>query len=138
TADISVYADGTAAAGVMFNNDLTDVRKGAWGAPLPPHHYTVKVALNGESKVYTVAQHQYQSWITRLPGDHRLVNIQRDLGYLEQAGAILSYDRTTGVANDAVRRLTGCASQVPFAANCLEKHMPTGGGRNDIGYTTRA
>ena len=138
TADISVYADGNVAADVMFNNDLTEVRKGSWGPAMPPQRYTATVALNGEAGSNTVTQYQFQDWITRVRSDNARVNVQKDLAYLEQAGAVLPYDRSTGVSNSTINGFADCALDTPLAANCLAKYMPTTGARHDIGYTTQA
>ncbi|TAL04118.1 MAG: hypothetical protein EPO08_02395 [Rhodospirillaceae bacterium] len=155
TADVTAYPDGSVTADVQFNNDLTSVIAGhpyANPAPLPPQVYTATVTLGSQSQGYTVTQYQYQDWHVMLntvgapllnvsSSASPAMNVQHDLAYLEHSGAVLSYDRTTGVYNSTVVNSFVNVEQAagfgtPLAANGITRYMPQTGGRPDIGYTT--
>ncbi|MES2887655.1 MAG: hypothetical protein V4739_06540 [Pseudomonadota bacterium] len=161
TADVTAYADGTLTADVQFNNDLTTVlpqsgRVNPQGA-LPPLQYDATVNLQGRSFAYPgLRQLQYTDWHVvvgsldtpattaasrRLP----LLNVQHDLAHLQRSGAVMPYDRTTGVANESqpgnalslIANVRGRADfGLPLTANGVTPYMPMTGGRADIGYTT--
>ena len=161
-ADVTAYADGSFSADVQFNNDLTTILPSTGStnpaAALPALQYTATINFQGMPPVTnTVSQIQYTDWhaVLNSAGAPMLnvsssagpaINVQHDLAYLEHTGAILPYDRTTGVANlpaqygtafysiATVMASTGFGT--PFAKNGLERYMGQTGGRPDIGYTT--
>lgn len=162
TADVTAYADGSFAADVQFNDDLTTVLPSTGtvnpATALPALQYTATVNFQGMAPVsQTVSQIQYTGWHVMLnsagaPMLHvsattvPAINVQHDLAYLEHSGAILSYDRTTGVANvptqygtafySIANILAGTGFGIPLAKNGITPYMPQTGGRSDIGYTT--
>ncbi|MGZ3239204.1 MAG: RIFT barrel domain-containing protein, partial [Burkholderiaceae bacterium] len=161
TADVTAYADNSVTADVQFNNDLTTIlpSNGAVNpqAELPPLQYTATINLQGTQINRTVSQVQYTGWhvVLNSAGAPMLnvssstepaINVQHDLAYLEHSGAVLPYDRTTGVANDStqygttfysIASVMGTAGfGTPLAINGLERYMAQTGGRPDIGYTT--
>jgi hypothetical protein len=162
TADITAYSDGSVTADVQFNYDLTTVLPSTGSinpaAPLPALQYTATINFQTMSPVSNaVSQRQYTGWHRVLNSNGApvlnvsssagpAINVQHDLAYLEHTGAILSYDRTTGVINDAnhyatpfysISRIISTAGFAsPLATNGLERYMAQTGGRGDIGYTT--
>ncbi|HEY8101253.1 MAG TPA: hypothetical protein VIF82_10915, partial [Burkholderiaceae bacterium] len=161
TADVTAYADGSVTADVQFNNDLTTILPSSGSvnsqAALPPLQYTATINLQGTSTSRTVSQIQYTGWhvVLNSAGAPMLnvssstgpaINVQHDLAYLEHSGAVLPYDRTTGVTNQPtqygsafysiayVMGTTGFGT--PFSSNGLERYMGQTGARPDIGYTT--
>lgn len=162
TADVTAYADNSFAADVQFNNDLTTILPSTGStnpaAALPALQYTATINFQSMSPVSnTINQLQYTGWhrVLNTAGSPMLsaaystgsaINVQHDLAYLEHSGAILPYDRTTGVANvptqpgTAFYSITNIMANAtfgtPFAQNGLTTYMPQTGGRPDIGYTT--
>jgi hypothetical protein len=162
TADVTAFADGSFTADVQFNNDLTTILPSTGTvnphAALPPIQYTATINLQGASINRTISQIQYTGWhvvlnsagapvLSASSSTGSAINVQHDLAYLEHSGAILSYDRTTGVANVPAQSGTAFYSienimantgfGTPFASNGVLTYMPTTGGRADIGYTTQ-
>ncbi len=161
TADVTAYADGSVTADVQFNNDLTTIipLSGAVNpqAALAPLQYSATVNLQGTPTNYSVSQIQYTDWhvvrnsvgaplLNVSSANTPAINVQHDLAYLQHSGAILPYDRATGVAYqptqygnafNAIANVKSVAGfGTPFAANGVTQYMPTTGGRADIGYTT--
>jgi hypothetical protein len=162
TADVTAYADSSFAADVQFNNDLTTILPSTGStnpaAALPALQYTATINFQGMPPVSnTVSQVQYTGWhvvlnsagapmFSAASSTGVAINVQHDLAYLEHSGAILSYDRTTGVANVPTQSGTAFYSianimassdfGAPLAKNGLLPYMPNTGGRADIGYTT--
>lgn len=162
TADVTAYANGSFAADVQFNNDLTTIvpYPGTINpqAALPALQYTATVNFQTMAPVSkTVNQVQYTGWhivlntggapmLTAASSTGSAINVQHDLAYLEHSGAILPYDRTTGVANvptqygtafySIANIMAGTGFGTPLAKNGLTLFMGQTGGRPDIGYTT--
>ncbi len=147
TADVSVFADGSAMADVQFNNDITTVipQSGTVNPQpaLPALAYMATIKFQGVQTTQTVNQVQYTNWhapvwSTRAPQ----VNVQHDIAQLETAGAVLPYDLTTGVNNSLLQNydqgiLKKAGFGLPLAANGVTTYMPMTGGRPDIGFTTQ-
>ncbi|HEY8099529.1 MAG TPA: hypothetical protein VIF82_02155 [Burkholderiaceae bacterium] len=161
TADVTYYADGSATADVQFNNDLTTILPQSGSnnpqAALPALQYDATVTFQGTPTNYSINQVQYSDWHVVLnsagapvlnvsSSSPPAINVQQDLAYLEHSGAILPYDRTTGVANQptqygnafySIATVTAVAGfGTPYAINGVTPSMPGTGGRADIGYTT--
>lgn len=147
TADVTAYADGSVTADVQFNNDLTTLIPAVRYAnpgPLAPQKYSATVTLNDKATSFSnLTQYQYQDWHALLASKAQpAINVQHDLAYLEHSGAILPYDRTTGVSSTLLQDFQTHIIQAPdfgapLAGNGVTKYMPTTGGRPDIGYTTQ-
>jgi YetA-like protein len=147
TADVTVHADQSITADVQFNNDLTSViaaHSYANPAALPPQNYSATITLNGVAQTFSnITQYQYQDWhavVSTVPASS--LNVQRDLAYLEHAGAVLPYDRTTGVSSATLQNyqasiINAAGFGKPLAVNGITQYMPQTGGRADIGYTTQ-
>jgi hypothetical protein len=161
TADVTAYADGSATADVQFNNDLTTIipQSGSVNpqAALLALQYSATVNLQGTPYSYDITQVQYSDWhaVLNSVGAPVLnassnltpaINVQHDLAYLEHSGAVLPYDRNTGVSNhpnqqyDPFTAMVNMAATAgfgsPYAQNGVTPYMPSTGGRADIGYTT--
>jgi hypothetical protein len=146
TADISRAKDGSVNADVQFNNDLTTIIPGCSycnPGPLSPQVFSATVSLNGVNQSFgPITQYQYQNWHTLIvaAGSSEQFNVQHDLRYLQFAGAVLPYDRATGVNNSLLLQYVDLSSQpgfgAPLAVNGVTQYMPMTGGRGDIGYTT--
>lgn len=147
TADVSVFADGSATADVQFNNDLTTVipKTGHVNpqAPLPPLSYSATIDFQGKQTTHTVSQFQYTSWHAILwSNTPPTVNIQHDVAQLQRTGAILPYDLATGVNASLLQDYERNFLQKPgfgrpLASNGVSPYMPMTGGRPDIGFTTQ-
>ena len=148
TADVSVFADGSAVADVQFNNDLTTIlpQTGSENPqpPLPAIAYRATINFQGNQTSQTVSQVQYTSWHKTLWSsvEPQLFNVQHDIAQLAMAGAILPYDFGTGVNNSLLATydkniLKASDYGQPLARNGVTTYMPTTGGRADIGYTTQ-
>jgi len=147
TADVTLYADQSMTADVQFNNDITSVIKASRYAnppALPPQQFSTTITLNGAATTFNnITQYQYQDWhavVSSLPASS--LNVQHDLAYLQHAGAVMPYDRTTGVSSTTLQNyqtsIIGAAGfGKPLAVNGVEQYMPGTGGRVDIGYTTQ-
>jgi hypothetical protein len=147
TADVSVFADGSAVADVQFNNDLTTILPagGTVGpqAALPALAYTATINFRGKVVTQSVSQDQYTDWHAIVQSASTVpFNIQHDIAQLKSAGAILPYDLATGVNKTLLQDYDQFIVQsagfgLPLAANGLRTYMPNTGGRSDIGYTTQ-
>jgi hypothetical protein len=157
-ADVTLFADGSVVADVQYNNDIATIVGRGQGAieREPGLRYTADTTLGEKTDRQTIGpQYMYQDWHTVLyskgnPG----INVQHDLAYLEQAGAVLPYDLETGVSlaafNNAIGGALGYNAKnagynsgrsgpdfgAPLSPNGIAKTMGTTGGRGDIGYTT--
>ena len=148
TVDLTAYADGTFSADVQFNNDLAPTTSGDSPTYLPAGTLTYDAAIvqNGSTaySVSNLTQYQYQDWhqLVYSNGSGPQVNIQHDIAYLEQTGAIANYDLTTGVSTTTLSgeasALSAAGWNTPLAANGVTQYMPMTGGRGDIGPTTAA
>jgi len=155
TADVTAYADGSVTADVQFNNDITSIISGIpYHNPgaLAPQIYFTTVTFGDQSQNYSITQYQYQDWHVVLNSegiaDHfvsssqpPVFNAQHDLAYLEHSGAVLSYDRTTGVVPKLLQgwvnfHINQAGFGSPLAVNGVTQYMPMTGGRADIGFTT--
>jgi len=148
TADVSVFADGTAMADVQFNNDLTTVLPQSGSVnpqgPLTPLAYTTTIDFQGKQIAQNITNHtQYSDWhATVWTAPAPQLNVQRDIAQLQRSGAILPYDLATGVNNTLpqsydVNIMQKVGFGAPLAGNGLSTYMPGTGGRPDIGFTTQ-
>ena len=147
TADVTLYADGSAMADVQFNNDLTTViaAGGTVGpqAPLAALAYTATINFQSTSATRTVSQDQYADWNSIVwSSTTPQFNVQHDIAQLISAGATLPYDVSTGVTNSLPQNydkniLQATDFGLPLARNGITRYMPNTGGRPDIGFTTQ-
>ena len=147
--DVTVFTGGGYSVQAQFNNDEA---MGATGGTVT---YQAVVRMDGrEVDRETVTQAQYQNWretysSTAVDGGQGLggpaegwLNIQHDVRYLQETGAIAQYDLAVGISETLLQQW-GTAAQAagwgtPLATNGVTTYMPTTGGREDLGMTTAA
>jgi Ca2+-binding RTX toxin-like protein len=147
--DVTAYAGGGYSVQAQFNNDEA---MGPTGGTVT---YTAVVRMDGrEVDRQSVTQAQYQNWrelyaSNETDGGQGIgaptrgwLNIQHDIPYLQETGAIARYDLDFGIAET---KLAGWATQMqsaswgqPLSANGVTQYMPMTGGRDDLGITTAA
>lgn len=139
TFDVTAFQDGTFKTDAQFNNDLA---MQAVGGPVT---YDVTISQNGQTAFSQsgLSQVQYQTWHHVLWSNGApQVNIQQDVRALENTGAILPYDLSTGVSqtifNAQANTMTAAGWGDPLSPNGVTQNMPMTGGRADIGPTTVA
>lgn len=147
--DVTAYEGGGMSVEAQFNNDVAMSTNG--GAV----SYDVTVNMDGHIVAQqSVNQAQYQNWhqsfsSNELDGGQGLgdassgwLNIQHDVGYLQQTGAVAHYDLNVGIADSLIAEYTaamqGDGWGQPLAVNGITQYMPGTGGRADIGFTTEA
>ena len=137
--DITAFANGAFSSDVRFNNDIAMQPVG--GTVI----YSESIVQDGKtvSRHTRITQYQYQDWHTvvgTVPSSAQ-VNIQHDIAYLEQTGAIPYYDLHLGVAASILRQEAAMMAspgwEAPLSANGITEGMPGVGGRPDIGPTTQ-
>lgn len=147
--DVTAYAGGGYSVQAQFNNDEA---MGATGGTVT---YTAVVRMDGlEVDRQTVTQAQYQNWrelysSSEANGGQGLgdpsrgwLNIQHDIPYLQDTGAIARYDLDFGIAETKLAgwstQMQGASWDQPLSANGVTQYMPMSGGRDDIGISTAA
>ncbi len=137
--DITAFANGAFSSDVRFNNDIAMQPVG--GTVI----YSESIVQDGKtvSRHTRITQYQYQDWHTvvgTVPSSAQ-VNIQHDIAYLEQTGAIPYYDLHLGVAASILRQEAAMMAspgwEAPLSPNGITEGMPGVGGRPDIGPTTQ-
>lgn len=136
--DITAFADGTFSADVRFNNDIAMQRTGG------TVKYDESITQNGRvvSRHADILQYQYQDWhvVVGTGPSSAQVNIQHDIAYLEQTGAIPYYDLGLGVDASLLGQEMAIMAKpgwdAPLSPNGISQYMPDVGGRPDIGPTT--
>ncbi|WP_291298706.1 carbohydrate-binding domain-containing protein [Elioraea sp.] len=146
--DVTAFKDGNISVDAMFNND--EAMEAAGGRVA----YSVKATLDGKVVIQeSVNQGQYQNWMESVSsgGPHGgqglgaqssgWLNIQHDIEYLKDTGAIANYDLSIPVSQPALSNYGAAISAStwsdPLASNGVMQAMPTTGGRPDIGFTTQ-
>jgi len=136
--NISAYVDGSFSSDVQFNNDVA----------MQPHGGTVRydeeIVQDGKtvSRESNITQGEYQDWRQVVgTGDIKgEINIQHDVSYLEQTGAIPDFNLHLGVAVSLLRQEAAIMAKpgwgTPLFPNFITKGMSAVGGRADIGPTT--
>ncbi|MBW6397544.1 calcium-binding protein [Roseomonas sp. HJA6] len=133
TFDVVTYADGSTSTKVWFRNDSA---MGSAGGAI--QYNSISIVENGQTKFSqgALTQQQYQTWTQDVfdgASANPTLHVRHDVDYLEQTGAILSYDLTAP---------TNAAPAVPsgwtnvLGLNGVATYMPMTGGRPDIGPTT--
>ena len=138
--NVTAYANGTFRTNVQFNNDLA---MQASGGTLT---YNASITEGGQSvyQVNNLTQYQYEDWnqVVYTGTSAPAVNVQHDMAYLEQTGAIANYDLADGVPAAYVAGEASSLAQpgwnAPLATDGITQYMPMTGGRPDIGPTTEA
>ena len=138
--NVTAYANGTFRTNVQFNNDLA---MQASGGTLT---YNASITEGGASvyQVSNLTQYQYEDWnqIIYTGTSAPAVNVQHDMTYLEQTGAIANYDLADGVPAAIVASEASSVAapgwNAPLATDGITQYMPMTGGRPDIGPTTEA
>jgi|GEM_PF-434100 len=138
--NVTAYANGTFRTNVQFNNDLA---MQASGGTLT---YSASIAQGGQTvyQVSNLTQYQYEDWnqVVYTGATAPTVNVQHDMSYLEQTGAIANYDLADGaptayVASEA-SQMASASWGTPLTTAGITQYMPMTGGRPDIGPTTEA
>ncbi len=136
--DITAFANGAFSSDVRFDNDVA----------MQPHGGTVtyseQIIQDGQtaSQQSDITQYQYQDWHTVVgtAGPAADVNIQHDIGYLEETGAIPNFDLHLGVVASLLGQEAAIMAKpgwgAPLSSNFITTSMPAVGGRPDIGLTT--
>ncbi|MGH9435094.1 MAG: hypothetical protein ACRD06_03740 [Terriglobia bacterium] len=138
TVNITAYANGTFSSDIQFNNDIA---MGKIGGTVT---YSESTIQDGQvvSHQSNITQYQYQNWneVVGTSGPSAQVNIQHDIAYLEQTGAIPNFDLTAGVSSSVLSAeqsiMTAPGWGDPLSPNGITQYMPETGGRMDIGPTT--
>ena len=138
TVNITAYANGTFSSDVQFNNDIS---MGPVGGTV---NYTESIVQDGQvvSQQSNITQYQYQNWneVVGTSGPSGQVNIQHDLAYLEQTGAVPNFDPTAGVSSSFISSEQSTMAApgwgAPLSPNGVTQQMEGTGGRPDIGPTT--
>ena len=136
-ADVTMYADGSIAADVQFNNDLT---MKASGGTLS---YNANIVLGSSTYAYNnITHYQYQDWHAVLTQPSLpALNVQHDPAYLQSTGAVLPYNLALGVSDATLQIYAAMAAKPgfgqPLNPNGVTQNMTQTGGRADIGWTTQ-
>jgi Ca2+-binding RTX toxin-like protein len=135
TFDVVTYVDGSVSTKVSFENDAA---MGAAGGAIT--FSSLSIVEGGATRFSTtnLTQYQYQVWAQNVSQDSsasQTLNVQHDINYLEQTGAIWNYDLTAPVS--AAPSVPSSWTNV-LGVNGLFQYMPTTGARPDIGPTTEA
>ncbi len=138
--NVTAYANGTFRTNVQFNNDLA---MQASGGTLT---YNASITEGGATvyQVSNLTQYQYEDWnqVVYTGTSAPVVNVQHDMAYLEQTGAIANYDLVDGVpASYVASEASSVAApgwNAPLSTDGITQYMPMTGGRPDIGPTTEA
>ncbi len=138
--NVTAYANGTFRTNVQFDNDLA---MQASGGTLT---YNASITQGGQTayQVSNLTQYQYEDWnqVVYTGTSAPAVNVQHDMAYLEQTGAIANYDLTDGVPASYVASEASSVAQpgwnAPLSTDGIAQYMPMTGGRPDIGPTTQA
>jgi Ca2+-binding RTX toxin-like protein len=133
TFDISLYANGSVAADVQFDNDLAMSPVGGTA------NYDVAIVQNGGTVLDQtgITQYQYTTWQEQVgTGTMPQAQVVLDMNALEKTGALPNYDPTAGIsASDIANegsQLGGPTYDILGSAS-VTQYMPTTGGRADIG-----
>ncbi|MGH7104847.1 MAG: hypothetical protein ACREFJ_20920 [Acetobacteraceae bacterium] len=135
---ISAYANGSFTTDVRFNNDIAMQSVGGTVV------YDESIIQDGHvvSRHDNVTQYQYQDWhqIVSTSGPPAPVNVQHDIAYLEETGAVPNFDLNLGVAVSLLHQEAVTMAKrgwgEPLSPNGIDQFMPGTGGRPDIGPTT--
>ncbi|WP_073137547.1 beta strand repeat-containing protein [Muricoccus roseus] len=146
--DVTAYKDGGFSVDAGFNNDV------AMGTAGGRAQYGVVVRMDGEEVAReTVSQGQYQNWhrgfSSGTDGGQGLgspaegwLNVQHDVAYLQETGAVARYDLSVGVDAGLLssweKAQAASGWNEPLSANGVTQYMPMTGGRSDLGMTTAA
>jgi len=136
--DTTAFANDTFSTDVRFNNDIAMQPVGGTAI------YNESIVQDGQvvSRRANITQYQYQDWhtvVATAPSSAQ-VNIQHDIAYLEQTGAVPYYDLRLGVAASVLGQEAAAMAkpdwEAPLSPNGITQYMPGVGGRADIGPTT--
>jgi Ca2+-binding RTX toxin-like protein len=133
TFDVSLFADGSTATNVSFNNDIALAATGG------TVDYDATITQNGSVVLQqsNISQIQYTSWNQEVYSNGApQAQVVYDVAELEATGAIPNYDLTAGVDTATIAaeasQLGGSTYGILGSASVLQ-YMPTTGGRADIG-----
>jgi hypothetical protein len=131
--DVSLYADGSTATDVSFNNDI------AMSAAGGTANYDATITQNGTVVLQqsNITEYQYQTWNQEVYSNGApQAQVVQSIAALELAGAIPNYDLTAG---ESAATIAAEASQLGgstygiLGSGSVDTYMPTTGGRADIG-----
>jgi Ca2+-binding RTX toxin-like protein len=133
TFDVSRFADGSTSTNISFNNDIALSASGGTA------NYDVTITQNGVVALQktNITQYQYQTWNQEVYSNGPpQAQVVLDIAALEKAGVIPNYDLTAGVSSAQIAaeasQLGGATYGILGSAS-VTQHMPTTGGRDDIG-----
>jgi Ca2+-binding RTX toxin-like protein len=146
--DVTAWKNGEISIEAQFNNDIAMTASGGTVS------YSAVMRLDGAVVGNeTVTQAQYQNWhqsyaSTAVDGGQGLgssaagwLNIQHDIGALQNTGAIAAYDLSIGINTSLLNSWQSATKSAswddPLAANGVTQFMPMSGGRSDIGFVTQ-
>ena len=146
--DVTAFKGGGMSVEAQFNNDEAMTKDGGRQA------YEVVITMNGKRVAKEqVDQGQYQNWhqsfVTGADGGQGLgsrkdgwLNIKHDVAHLQATGAIAEYDLGVKV-NESLLNAWDKATRSdrfddPLDPRGVLQNMPQTGGRDDIGFTTKA
>jgi hypothetical protein len=137
--DLRAYANGSLDADIQFNNDIAMRQHGGTA------RYGVTIMQAGKVIIAMppIVQYQYQDWHTIIRSDGRsTINVMHDVAAMERAYAIPAFDLGYGIDDQIIASDSKAIAEPgwdrPLAADGVLKYMPTTGGRDDIGPTTKA
>ncbi|NKE45446.1 hypothetical protein HB662_11720 [Roseomonas frigidaquae] len=145
--DVAVFKGGGFAVEAQFNNDQAMQASGG------RVQYDVTVTMDGKVAAQeTLDQGQYQNWHQGFASNTHdggqgigspaqgWLNIQHDIAWLQDAGAVARYDLDQSVnpslLNGYANAIKAAGWDEPLDANGVTTYMPGTGGRPDIGFTT--
>ena len=133
TFNVSLFADGSTATNVAFNNDIALAATGGTAV------YNATITQNGSVVLQQndISQIQYTSWNQEVYSNGApQAQVVQDIAALEATGAIPNYDLTAGVSASAIAAETsqlGGSTYGILGSASVDQYMPTTGGRADIG-----
>ena len=133
TFDVTLFADGSTATDVGFNNDIAMSASGGTVT------YDATITQNGAVAFQQagITEYQYQTWNQIIYSNGApQVNVQQDIAALERTGAIQNYDLSAGVSNQLIATEAaklGSATYGVLGSGDITQYMPQTGGRPDIG-----
>lgn len=147
--DVTAYKGGGISVDAQFNNDQAMQATGGRVA------YEAVVRMNGQEVAReSVNQGQYQNWTREFSSNDRdgsqglgdaskgWLNIQHDVDYLADAGAVAHYDASIPVSTTLLQSYGTAIAATSWgdalSVNGVLQYMGTTGGRPDLGFTTQS